>query len=399
VNRDRRILYAAAFLRALAVGMVAPLLGVHLSRMGLLPGPIGVIVALGLAGSAAGMLGASLWGDRGRRATLRTLAALGVAGGLGVAMGSEPALLGALAFFGMVNGMGRDRGGPLVLELAILPGTVSESERTRTIAWYNVLQDAGHAVGSLLVALPAGLRALGMGESASLRGALLVYVLLLGSTLGLYGLLSPAIEVGGRAARAARTRLSPGSKRLLFRICTLFAFDSLAGGFLTGTLLAVFFQRRFGASEVAIGALFFGARVLNALSHLGAAWLARRIGLVNTMVFTHIPASLLLCTVPFAPSFGVAALLFLIREGLVEMDVPTRQSYVMAVVRPEERTFASGVTSLVRTASWAVMPSLAGVFMQSLALATPLLVGAGMKIIYDVLLWHSFRRIRPPEET
>jgi len=150
---------------------------------------------------------------------------------------------------------------------------------------------------------------------------------------------------------------------------------------------------------MAIGVLFFGARVLNAFSHLGAAWLARRIGLVNTMVFTHIPSSLLLCTVPFAPSFGVAAVLFLIREGLVEMDVPTRQSYVMAVVRPEERTFASGVTNLVRTASWAVMPSLAGLFMQSLTLATPLFVGAGMKITYDVLLWLSFRRIRPPEET
>ena len=395
MRRDRRILYAAAFVRALAVGMVAPLLGVHLSRMGLLPGPIGVIVALGLAGSATGMLGASLWGDRGRRATLRLLAVLGVLGGAGVALGSQPVLLGVLAFFGMVNGMGRDRGGPLVLELAILPGTVSEAERTRTLAWYNVLQDAGHAVGSLLVALPAGLRAVGVGETTSLRGSLLVYTGLLGATLLLYLGLSPAIEID---ARAARTPISPAGRRLLLRISALFAFDSLAGGFLTGTLLTVFFQRRFGVGETTIGALFFGSRVLNAVSHLGAAWLAKRIGLVNTMVFTHIPSSLLLCTVPFAPSFAVAAALFLIREGLVEMDVPTRQSYVMAVVRPEERTFASGVTNLVRTASWAVMPSLAGVFMQSFALATPLFVGAGMKIVYDVLLWLSFRRIRPPEE-
>jgi MFS family permease len=395
VIRDRRILYAAAFLRALAVGMVAPLLGVHLSRLGMEPRAIGVIVALGLAGSATGMLGASLWGDRGRRATLRVLAALGLCGGLGAALGSEPVLLGALAFLGMVNGMGRDRGGPLVLELAILPGTVSEAERTRTLAWYNVLQDAGHAAGSLLVALPRALRALGLGEMASSRGALLVYTGLIGVTLLLYLLLSPRIEIG---ASTARVPISQESRRLLFRISALFAFDSLAGGFLTGTLLTVFFQRRFGAGEAAVGALFFGARVLNALSHLGAAWLAKRIGLVNTMVFTHIPSSLLLCTVPFAPSFAVAAMLFLIREGLVEMDVPTRQSYVMAVVRPEERTFASGVTNLVRTASWAVMPSLAGVFMQSLALATPLFFGAGMKIAYDFALWFSFRRIHPPEE-
>jgi len=375
--------------------MVAPLLGVHLARLGYSPGAIGGIVALGLAGSATGMLGTSLWGDRGRRATLRALAVLTVLGGLGAALGAQPLWLGTLAFFGMVNGMGRDRGGPLVLELAILPGTVPEADRTRTLAWYNVLQDAGHAVGSLLVALPAGFRALGASQGASLRGSLLFYVALVLCTLLLYLGLSPAIEIDRRAARAP---ISPAGKKLLFRISALFAFDSLAGGFLTGTLLTVFFQRRFGVDETTIGALFFGSRVLNALSHLGAAWLAKRIGLVNTMVFTHIPSSLLLCTVPFAPSFAVAAVLFLIREGLVEMDVPTRQSYVMAVVRPEERTFASGVTNLVRTGAWAVMPSLAGVFMQTLSLATPLFVGAGMKIVYDVLLWLSFRRLRPPEE-
>jgi predicted MFS family arabinose efflux permease len=144
--------------------------------------------------------------------------------------------------------------------------------------------------------------------------------------------------------------------------------------------------------------LFFGARVVNAGSHLAAAWLAKRIGLVNTMVFTHIPSSLLLATVPFAPSFGVVAGLFLLREGLVEMDVPTRQSYVMAMVQPEERTVASGVTNLVRLGGWAAASSFAGVLMGSLSLATPLFVGAGMKIAYDVLLFAAFRRHRPPEE-
>src|SRR5262249_46831137 len=162
-------------------------------------------------------------------------------------------------------------------------------------------------------------------------------------------------------------------------------------------LLSYFFFERFHAGEGVIGALFFGARVMNAFSHLGAAWLATRIGLVNTMVFTHIPSSLLLVTVAFAPSFPVAAVLFLLREGLVEMDVPTRQSYVMAVVRPEERTFASGVTALVRMAAWAVAPSFAGLFMQK-SLAVPLYIGAGMKISYDVLLYVAFRRQKAPEE-
>jgi len=156
---------------------------------------------------------------------------------------------------------------------------------------------------------------------------------------------------------------------------------------------------QFGASETTIAALFFGARLMNAASHLAAAWLARRIGLVNTMVFTHIPSSVLLVTVAFAPSLPVAAVLFLLREGLVEMDVPTRQSYVLAVVRPEERTLASGITNLVRLAAWAVAPAFAGLLMTQGRLYLPLVVGAAMKITYDILLWRAFRSIRPPEET
>jgi predicted MFS family arabinose efflux permease len=185
---------------------------------------------------------------------------------------------------------------------------------------------------------------------------------------------------------------------MLWKISSLFGVDSLAGGFLTTALLAVFFYEQFGVSEAAIGLLFFGARVLNAVSHLGAAWLASRIGLVNTMVFTHIPSSLLLMTVPFSPTFPVAAALFLVREGLVEMDVPTRQSYVMAVVRAEERTFASGVTHLVRLVGWATAPAFAGLLMRGLSVGAPLFVGAAMKIAYDVLLYAAFRKQRPPEE-
>jgi len=193
--------------------------------------------------------------------------------------------------------------------------------------------------------------------------------------------------------------LTPASRGILGRVTALFLLDSLGGGFLTSALLTFFFRSRFDASDGAIALLFFLSRVANAGSHLGAAVLARRFGLVNTMVFTHIPASLLLLTVPIAPSFGVAAVLFLLREGLVEMDVPTRQSYVMAVVRPEERTFAAGITHLVRLAGWAVAPAFAGPLMSGLAPAAPLVVGAGMKIAYDLLLYRAFRHIRPPEES
>jgi predicted MFS family arabinose efflux permease len=185
---------------------------------------------------------------------------------------------------------------------------------------------------------------------------------------------------------------------VLWRIGALFGVDSLAGGFLTTALISLFLFKRFGLDELTVGALFFAARVINAGSHLGAAWLARRIGLVNTMVFTHIPSSLLLITVAIAPSFPIAATLFLLREGLVEMDVPTRQSYLMAVVAPADRTFAAGVTYLVRLAAWAVAPTFAGALMRGSSMTYPLYIGAAMKISYDLLLYLAFRRHRPPEE-
>ncbi|HLE84617.1 MAG TPA: MFS transporter, partial [Thermoanaerobaculia bacterium] len=178
----------------------------------------------------------------------------------------------------------------------------------------------------------------------------------------------------------------------------LFALDGIGGGFLVTTLLSYYFFERFGASPGAVALLFFAARLANLLSNFGAAWLARRFGLVNTMVFTHIPASLLLVAVAFVPTFAVAAALFLVREMLVEMDVPTRQSYVMAVVAPEERTAAAGVTNLVRLGGWAAGPALAGWTMEHWALGAPLVLGAAIKIVYDLLLWTAFRQVKPPEE-
>ncbi len=322
---------------------------------------------------------------------------LGAAGAIAAGYVHGAWALGAAAFLGMLNGMGRDRGAALALEQAVLPATAAPGQRTRVIAWYNVLQDAGHALGSLLAGLPVWLRAVApLGEHAAERMCLFLYAAIAMLTLVLYARLSPAVE---RGTDAPRVPVTPETRRLLARIGGLFALDSLGGGFLTTALVSFYFFERFHVSVAVIGVLFFAARLANAVSHLGAAWLAGRIGLVNTMVFTHLPSSLLLVTVAFAPSFPVAAALFLLREGLVEMDVPTRQSYVMAVVRPEERTFASGVTHLVRMGAWAVAPSFAGFLMQGVSLGVPLVIGASMKIGYDVLLYRAFRRVRPPEES
>ena len=394
---DRRILYISAFLRALATGMMGVLLGIYLARMAFTAAQIGGVISSGLAGATLAALLVTLAGDRlGRRRLLFWLALLSAMGGVAAALLSSPLAIGIAAFVGMLNGMGRDRGASLVLEQAIIPATVSDAERTRTYAWYNVLQDVGHALGGLLAVIPSLLRQFGgVGELASFQSAVLVYALLLFATAILYLRLSANTEA---KVILPRLVLSPHSRKVLWRISALFAIDSIAGGFVGTALLSYFFYQRFEVSESVIAVLFLGARGMNAVSHLGAAWLAKRIGLVNTMVFTHIPSSFLLVTVAFAPSFWVAALLFLLREGLVEMDVPTRQSYVMAVVRPEERTFASGATHLVRLGGWAVAPSFAGFLMQYLSLGTPLLIGAAMKISYDVLLYLSFKGIKPPEE-
>ena len=393
---DRRLIFIAAFLRALATGMAGVLLGLTLARLGFSAAAIGAVLSAGLAGATLALVFVIWAGDRlGRRRCLFVLSLLGAIGGLGAAWVSGPLAMAAAAFVGILNGMGRDRGAALVLEQAILPATADDAGRTSVFARYNLLTDIGHAFGALLAALPSLLAALGVDETQAFRAMFLLYALLLAAGAPLALALSPAAETG---AAGPRKPVSPESRKIVWKISALFAIDSIAGGFLGSALLSYFFFERFAVSAALIGGLFFAARVLNALSHLGAAWLAERIGLVNTMVFTHIPSSVLLASVAFAPNFWVAAILFLLREGLVEMDVPTRQSYVMAAVQPEERTYASGVTHLVRLGGWAVAPSFAGWLMQAASLAAPLFIGAGMKIAYDLLLWRAFRKLRPPEE-
>jgi len=396
-TRDRRLLYVTAFLRATTTSTIGVTSGAYLATLGLGPAALGAVISCGLAGAAVAALVATLAADRvGRRRFLIATTACGIAGTAWFALAASPIALGFAAFFGMVNGMGRDRGAALILEQAVLPSTASDKARTRVIAVYTMLQDVGHAVGALIAGLPAWLAQRTALDGAGAHRAVVFGCAACGViAVALYARLGPAIE----HARAARPRLSRPSRAIIAKISALFALDSLGGGFLTTALVSYFLFEQFGASETTIAALFFGARLMNAASHLAAAWLARRIGLVNTMVFTHIPSSVLLVTVAFAPSLPVAAVLFLLREGLVEMDVPTRQSYVLAVVRPEERTLASGITNLVRLAAWAVAPAFAGLLMTQGRLYLPLVVGAAMKITYDILLWRAFRSIRPPEET
>ncbi len=400
-NRDLALVNAAGFLRSLGVGLLGVVLGIYLFRLGLSSLAIGLVVATGLAGSALATIAVSFAADRlGRKNSLLCLSLLSTMGGLALALSPRLPLLLTMAFISMLNGTGTDRSAAFALDQAVVPGLVPDVKRTWKLAWYNVLLDAGGSLGALAAGLPILLQHhLAVPVLSSYRIVFFGFSGLCLIVAALYSLLSPAVEIADSSLSARMSpRVSSDSKRIIAKITALFSLDAFGGGFLTDALVAYWFFRRFGIAEHDLGLVFFAVHILNAGSHLGAAWLARRIGLVNTMVFTHLPSSLFLMAVPFAPSLKWAVLLFLCREALVEMDVPTRQSYVAALVKPSERTFASGVTNLARNLFWAVGSGVAGLLMQVLSFSAPLLVGGAAKVAYDLLLYKSFRGLKPPEE-
>jgi MFS family permease len=388
LTRDSLLIYVAAFLRSSAVGLVGVILAIALTEAGVSVAGTGLVIGAGLAGIAVMTLVVTFTADRlGRRRTLVALSALTTIGYLAAASFSRFAWLLPAAFLGMLNGMGRDRGPAGTLEQAILPDTTDAGHRTWALAWYNLVLDCGHAFGGLAAALPASHRLMfALCAASGLAGIVP------------YAAMSRRVELASIPAREVLPEEDRQTRSAVAKLAALFGIDSLGGGFLSSALIAYWFFQRYGFSERQLAMLFFTARMLNAVSHVAAAWLAKRIGLLNTMVLTHAPSSVLLMAAPAAPSGALAAALFLGRESLVEMDVPTRQSYVMAIVPPHRRTYASGVTNLTRTIGWAVGPPIAGFVMQYVVLAAPLFIGGGMKIVYDIMLYRSFRHVRPPEE-
>jgi MFS family permease len=400
VSKDLLIINTAAFLRSFTFGLTGVVLGIYLFRAGLSPFNIGMVVAAGLVGSALATIGVTAKADRaGRRRMLVALSLLSAIGALGLAFTPAVPVLLLLALVGMLNGTGTDRSAAFTLEQAIIPGLVPDASRTWSLAWYNVVLDTAGSLGALAAALPLLLRRwLALPLLASYRTVFLgcAFLGVVGTIL--YRFASAAVEVSNSATEALPHHISPATKKVVTKLAGLFSLDAFGGGFLTDALVAYWFFRRFGVAEESLGVLFFAVHLLNAASHLGAAWLARRIGLVKTMVFTHLPSSLFLVAAAFAPSLKVAIVLFLCREAFVEMDVPTRQSYVAAIVLPNERTFASGIANLTRNIFWAVGSSVAGFLMQNVAFSAPLVIGGGAKISYDLLLYRAFRKLRPPEE-
>jgi len=397
-GRVGRLIYAAAGVRSLTIGFTGVAFGLFLAALGLGAAQLGAVVALGLAGNAAGTALVATYGDGlGRRRALLLVSALSTVGLAVVAVAARPAVLGVAACLGMVNGMGRDRGPAQTVDQSVLAGLVEATARTVVFTRYTFVQDVSGALGSLAAAIPAVLAThFGLAAVPAYRWTFCGAALLSLAPIALYSRVTepapPALQPAGGPG------LGPDSRRRVAGLAGLFALDSLGGGFLAGSILSYWFFRRYGLGGEALGPVFFTARVLNAVSYIAAEALARRFGLIRTMVFTHLPSSVLLLALPFVAAPWLAIALFLARESLVQMDVPARQSYVAAVTAPGERTFALGVTSLARNAGWATGPGFAGAAIATLGLSAPLWAGAGLKMVYDVALYVSYRRVRPPEE-
>lgn len=399
---DLRMLFLARTLRMFAYGMLGVTLVLYLAATGLDATRIGLLLTLTLLGDSVISLLLGARADRwGRRRTLLVGAALMALGGAGMALTGDFFWLLVSATIGVVSPSGSEVGPFLAVEQACLAQVSEDRRRTAVFAWYNVAGFAATALGALVGGgLSAALQEAGQSPLASYRTLLWAYALV-GLVLGALALrLGPEVEAPPAPVDASRSILGLRQSRgVVARLSALFALDSFAGGFILQSFLAYWFHLRFGVGEATLGALFFGTNLLSGLSALVAVPLARRFGLINTMVWTHLPSNLLLMCVPFMPGFGPAVALLLVRHTLSQMDVPTRQSYVNAIVPAAERSAANGVTGTARQLGAGLAPLFAGpLLLAAVPTAAPFLVAGGLKVVYDLALWRAFRHHRPPEE-
>ena len=406
---DVILLFSTRTLRLFAYGFVSVVLALYLAQVGFGSGQIGLIFSLALAGDAAISLWLTTSADRfGRRRTLLTGALLMIAAGIVFTLARNWAVLAVAAIIGVISPSGHEIGPFLSVEQASLTQLLPDARRTQVFAWYNLAGSFAAAAGALAGGwLAQGLQGTGVTVLASYRAVLAGYVVAGILLAVLFLFVSPAVEVPPPRGGAARRQKPDGpvflglhrSRRVVFSLSALFAMDAFAGALIVQSFMAYWFQVRFGVATGVIGTIFFATNILAGLSALLAAWLARRIGLINTMVFTHIPSSLFLMLVPLMPTLPLAAGFLILRASISQMDVPTRQSYTMAVVEPDERSAASGVTTIARSVGAAASRVLSGIFLSSALLFNlPFFLAGCLKITYDILLYFRFRALKPPEE-
>lgn len=398
---DISLLFSTRIIRLFCYGFLSVVLALYLTETGLDEKQIGLLFTFTLAGDA----GISLWlttrADRlGRRKTLLIGALLMVGAGGVFVVTQNIVVLMAAAIVGVISPSGNEIGPFLSVEQAGLTQLIPNEKRTKIFAWYNLVGSFATATGALAGGwLAQILQGNGWTQLESYRfvlmgyglGGLLLVLLFLG--------LSPAIEVGRASAEIKRTLGLHRSQKIVLKLSALFALDAFAGGLLVQSMIAYWFHVKFGVESGLLGSIFFGANILAGISALLAVRLAAKFGLINTMVFTHIPSNILLILVPLMPTLPLAIGLLLLRFSISQMDVPTRQSYTMAVVSPDERSAASGVTAIARSVGASLSPALTGLFFGIPALfSAPFFLAGGLKIVYDLLLYRSFKSIQPPEE-
>jgi MFS family permease len=387
-------LFAARALRDIGDGFVAVLLPVYLLALGFTLLQVGVIATASLFGSALLTIAVGFLGARhDHRQLLLAAASLMIATGVAFAVVHEYALLLMIAFAGTINPSAGSVSVFVPLEHAVLTREVTERERTRMFARYSLVGAFAGAVGGLVAAAPDLLVALGLDRLAGIKAMFVLYAL-----LGMLGGLLYARIPRRPAPDAGTTGALGPSRHIVFKLAALFSLDAFAGGFVVQSLLALWLFERFNLSLSEAGVFFFWSGVLSALSFPVAAWLSRHIGLINTMVFTHIPSSIALMLAALAPTLPLALVLLLIRAALSQMDVPTRSSYVMAVVTEAERAAAASFTSVPRSLAASASPVLAGALFAASFRGWPLLICGALKIGYDLLLLMQFRHLKPPEE-
>ncbi|MGA2533849.1 MAG: MFS transporter [Candidatus Aminicenantales bacterium] len=401
MTRDIRILFATRIVRMFSYGLLAVILALYLEQAGLSTAQIGLLLTLTLLGDALISLWITTRADRvGRKRMLLVGAALMIFAGILFAATRNFFLLLLAATIGVISPSGNEVGPFLAIEQSSLAQTLPGEKRTQVFAWYQLAGSLATALGSLT---GGGLAQLlqngGTAPLASYRVLVLIYAGLGMVLAGLFGFLSRIVEAPV-SAKATVNRLGLGkSSRIVLKLSALFSLDAFAGGFVVQAIVAYWFHLRYGVNPALLGAIFFGANIFAGFSALSAAWIARKIGLLNTMVFTHVPSNILLILVPLMPNLPLAITMLLLRFSISQMDVPTRQSYTLSVVSPEERSAAAGVTGIARTLGASLAPVLSAPLMGVQALiGAPFIISGALKLVYDFGLYRSFKAIRPPHE-
>ena len=391
-------------LRMFGYGFLAVVLVLYLAAAGLDPLAVGIVLTLTLVGDVVISLWLTTNADRfGRRRVLVAGSFLMLLAGIVFAATSWLPLLIIAGAIGVVSPTGNEVGPFLAVEQAALTQTVPDVRRTATFAWYNLAGYVATATGALGAGLVSQALLDGGWAPVDAYRAIVVGYAVIGLLLAVgFWMLDRGIEAPPREIRddGIRRRLGLGRSRgVVGHLSLLFSIDAFGGGFVPQSLMAYWFHLQFGVEPLVLGAIFFGANLLAAVSSLLAAPIAKRIGLINTMVFTHLPSNLLLILVPIMPTLPLAVAVLLLRYTLSQMDVPTRQSYVMAVVEPDERSAAAGITGIARTTGAAISPSISAVMVSSVNYAAlPFYLAGGLKIVYDLLVYRDFRNLKPPEE-